>query len=195
MLSEFRRQTSERVAIVTEKRIAFPGDEGFSVFYPGSVVMVSAVDASGKADICTVGAWALVNGVPRLFGIAMCARPAGKTFWKRYTTTCIEQTGEFVINIPHTGLANAWGVCGSVSLTKDPDADKFALAGLTPAPAARVKAPLIAECPVNIECRVHAKLELPTHDWIVGEPVACHTRMEVAEGSRRLVWDSAAVLK
>ncbi len=172
-----------------EKRVSFPGDEGFTAFYPGSVVLVSAVDAAGKADICTVGAWALVNGAPRLFGIAMCARrPAGTYFWKRYTTTCIEQTGEFVINIPHAGLAKAWDVCGTVSLTKDPDADKFALSGLTAAPAAKVKAPLIAECPVNIECRVHSKLALPTHDWIVGEPLACHAA-EV-----KLLWENAPKL-
>jgi len=178
-----------------EKRTAFPDDPGFSIFYPGSVCLVSAVDAAGKADICTVGAWALVNGAPRLFGIAMCARAAGEYFWKRYTTTCIEQTGEFVINIPHAGLKDASDVCGSVSLTTRPDADKFALANLTAAPAAKVKAPLIAECPVNIECRVHSSLELPTHDWIVGEPLACHTAAEVADGKAQLVWDSAAVLR
>jgi flavin reductase (DIM6/NTAB) family NADH-FMN oxidoreductase RutF len=178
-----------------EKRVAFPGQPDFSIFYPGSVVLVSAVDASGRADICTVGAWALVNGAPRLFGVALCARPAGGYFWKRYTTTCIEQTGEFVINIPHRGLERAWEVCGSVSLTRQPEADKFALAGLTPAPAAVVKAPLIAECPVNIECRVHSRLQLPTHDWIVGEPLACHTAVEILEGNARLLWEHAPTLK
>ncbi len=172
-----------------KKTVSYPGEEGFSTFYPGSIVMVSAVDAEGKADICTVGAWALVNGVPRLFGIAMCTRQAGSYFFKRYTTTCIEQTGEFVINIPHSGLKKAWDVCGTVTLTTDPDADKFALARLTREPAAKVKAPLIAECPVNIECRLHSKLELPTHDWIVGEPVACHS----ADGVK-LAWDSAPEL-
>ena len=178
-----------------EKRTTLPDDPDFSPFYPGSVCLVTAVDASGKADICTVGAWALVNGVPQLFGIAMCARPSGNYYWKRYTNTCIEQTAEFVINIPHTGLQKAWGVCGSVSLTRQPEADKFALAGLTPAPAVKVKAPLIAECPVNIECRVHSKLELPTHDWIVGQPLACHTAADVVEGKIKLFWEHAAALQ
>jgi len=177
------------------KRTTFPGNEGFLPFYPGSICLVSAVDANGKADICTVGAWALVNGAPKLYGIAMCARSSGSHFWKRYTTTCIEQTGEFVINLPHAGLKEAWMLCGRVSLTEEPDADKFSLAGLTAMPAARVKAPLIAECPVNIECRVHSKLELPTHDWIVGEPMACHCDVEVASGRQRLAWESVAVLK
>ena len=178
-----------------QKRTTFPGEEAFSVFYPGSVVLVTAVDSDGKVDICTVGAWALVNGAPRMFGIAMCARSEGSYFWKRYTTTCIEQTGQFVINIPHAGLAKAWEVCGSVSLTKQPEADKFALAGLTAAPAAKVKPPLIAECPVNIECRVHAAMQLPTHDWIVGEPLACHTAVEVLDGQATLHWEHAPILR
>ena len=174
-----------------DKRVTYPSDSDYAPFYPGSVVLGSAVDAAGKADVCTVGAWALVNGAPRLFGLAMCARAVGQSYWKRYTTTCIDETGEFVINIPHLGMREAWNVCGSVSLTRRPDADKFALAGLTPAAAVKVKAPLIAECPVNIECRVHSRLELPTHDWIVGEPLACHTAADVAEGKAKLAWDNA----
>lgn len=178
-----------------DKRLTLPGDPGFAGFYPGSIVMISAIDKAGHADICTVGAWSLVNGDPRLFGIAMCARPAGKHFWKRYTTTCIEQTGEFVINIPHAGLAQAWELCGSITLVHDVNLDKFAKAGLTRAAASRVKAPLIAECPVNIECKVYDKLELPTHDFIIGEPVACHTSTEILEGKANLVWEHAPTLR
>jgi flavin reductase (DIM6/NTAB) family NADH-FMN oxidoreductase RutF len=180
-----------------DKRTLYPADEGFAAFYPGSVVLVTAVDRDGRADICTVGAWALVNGDPRLFGVALCARPSQthRYFWKRYTTTCIEQTGEFAINIPHAGLAEAWGVCGSVSLTRDPQADKFALAGLSRAPAARIAAPLIAECPVNIECRVHARLPLATHDWVVGEPLAYHAAREMLDGRRTLAWAPAPTLR
>ncbi len=178
-----------------EKHVTFPGQDDHKLwFYPGSVVLVSAVDSEGKVDICTVGAWALVNGDPKMFGIAMCARDSGGYFWKRYTTECIDQTSEFVINIPHSGLKKAWDICGSVSLTKDAEADKFELAALTRAPASVVKAPLVAECPVNIECRVHSRLELPTHDWIVGEVLAIHTAADVVDGICKLNWNSAADL-
>ncbi len=178
-----------------EKRILLPGCPDFSTYWPSSICMVTAVDAQGKVDICTVGAWSAVNGSPQMFGIAMCARSSGNLFWKRYTTTCIEQTGEFVINIPHAGLKKAWSICGEVSLTQQPEADKFALAGLTAAPANMVKAPLIAECPFNIECRVYAKLELPTHDWIVGQPLACHRAADIVEGRAKLVWENTVRLQ
>ena len=173
-----------------QKTITLPESPGFSPFYPGSICLVTAVNAAGRADICTVEAWALVNGSPRLYGIAMCARTSGQYFRKRYTTACIEQTGQFVINIPHAGLKKAWDICGAISLNDDPAADKFVLAGLTRAHALKVAAPLIAECPVNIECRVYSKLELPTHDWIVGEPLACHTATDV-----NLAWNSAPEMR
>ena len=174
-----------------EKIIGFPGQESWRGYSGTSVVMITAVDADGRADICTVGAWSLVNGAPPLYGIAMCTTSAGGNYFKRYTTTCIEQTGEFVINVPHEPLSKAWGICGTISLTKQPDTDKFALASLTRAPAVRVKAPLIAECPVNIECRVHSKHVLPSHDWIVGEPLAIHWARDVIEGRKKLEWNRA----
>ena len=163
------------------KQTRFPGQKGVSEFYPGSIVMVSAVDAEGRADICTVGAWSLSNGKPPMYGIAMCNKDIDQRFFKRYTTICIEQTGEFVINIPDINLRKAWGICGSVTLRKDINADKFALASITRAKPAVVKSPLIAECPINIECRVVDKLSLPCHDWIVGEAVAVHRGFEDAD--------------
>lgn len=174
-----------------DKVVVHPGGEDYRGYSGTSVVMITAVDAEGRADICTVGAWSLVNGVPPLYGIAMCMQSADGNYFKRYTTTCIEQTGEFVINVPDETLTKAWGICGTVSMTKQPDIDKFALAGLTRAPGTKVAAPLIAECPVNIECRVHGKHVLPSHDWVVGEPLAVHWARDVIEGRRRLEWNRA----
>lgn len=174
-----------------DKVVGFPGEEGYRGYSGTSVVMITAVDAEGRADICTVGAWSLVNGAPPLYGIAMCTTSAGGNYFKRYTTTCIEQTGEFVINVPDESLTRAWGICGSISLTRQPDADKFMLAGLTRAPAAKVSAPLIAECPINIECRVFDTLSLPSHDWVVGEPLAIHWARDILDGRTRLEWNRA----
>ncbi len=177
------------------KRSLFPGDPNFCPFYPGSVVLVSAADRNGKADVCTVGAWSIVNGDPLLFGIAMCQRASGTYFFRRHTTRCIDETGEFVLNIPHSELRQAWNICGSVSLTKTPDIDKFAMAGLTPVQGVKVGAPLIAECMINIECRVHSRMEFSTHDWIVGEPLVCHVAKGVLDGTLYLQWETAAVMR
>lgn len=52
------------------------------------------------------------------------------------------------------------------------DVDKFQEMHLTPQPSEKVKAPGIAESPVNIECRVTQVLELGTHDMFLAEVVA-----------------------
>ena len=52
------------------------------------------------------------------------------------------------------------------------DVDKYEEMHLTPQPSEKVKAPGIAESPVNIECRVTQVLELGTHDMFLAEVVA-----------------------
>ena len=65
----------------------------------------------------------------------------------------------------------------------------------TGTPAAKVRAPLIAECPINIECVVQKRVELGTHDWIIGRPVATHTASELADGSKKLYWEPAVCFR
>ena len=59
--------------------------------------------------------------------------------------------------------------------------DKFAATGLTPIPAAEVKPPLIAECPINIECVVRHELRLGSHDLFVAEVVALHADEKILD--------------
>ena len=74
-------------------------------------------------------------------------------------------------------------LCGIVS---GRDRDKFALTGLHPAPAALVSAPLIEECPINLECLTRHTLSLGVHELFIGEIVATHLDSEVVDGRGRL---------
>lgn len=78
----------------------------------------------------------------------------------------IEKTGEFVINLTNEKLAKACDYCGVVS---GRDVDKFKKTGLTPVPVENVKAPAIAESPVNIACRVVESHPLGSHTMFVAE--------------------------
>ena len=157
-----------------QKITVLKGQMSFSEFYPGSIAMVTAVDLEGWADICTVGVWALVNGKPPMYGFPLCNKDIDRRFFKRYTLTCIEQTKEFVINIPDLDLRRAWAKCGSISLRHDKSIDKFKLCGLEKGKPLQVKPPLIEQCPVNIECRLINIVAFSCHDWVVGEAVAVH---------------------
>lgn len=161
-----------------KKQTILTGQPGLTLFYIGSIAMVTAVDNEGRADICTIGDWAQCNVAPPMYGFALVNRDENEKVFKRYTLTCIEQTKEFVINVPDLNLQDAWMKCGTTSLRRNPNLDKFSLANLSRAASAVVKAPLIAECPINIECRFVNKLTLNGHDWVVGEVVAIHRAFE-----------------
>lgn len=88
----------------------------------------------------------------------------------------LKESMEYVINIPSDNLAKITDYCGIVS---GKNVDKFEATGLTPVPANRVKAPVIEECAVNIECKVKDILNYGSHDIFVGEIVAVHYNEEV----------------
>lgn len=134
-----------------------------NMLYPLPVVMVSASDKEGRDDIITV-AWAgTVCTNPPMVSVSI--RP------ERYSYHMIRETGEFVINLTTEKLAFATDYCG---VRSGRDVDKFKETGLTREKADKVRAPMIGESPVNIECRVRKVEELGSHHMFIAEVVAVH---------------------
>lgn len=134
-----------------------------NMLYPLPVVMISVADKAGKANIITV-AWAgTVCTNPPMVSISVRK--------ERYSYDILKETGEFVINLTTKELAFATDYCGVKS---GRDVDKFKEMHLTPIAGEKVKAPLIKESPVNIECRVTQVLPLGSHDMFLAEVVAVH---------------------
>ena len=135
----------------------------FSALYPMPLVLVTCVNEQGAPNIITLAYVGTVAAKPPQVAIAI--RPS------RHSHAAISQTGEFAINIPTEDLLPAVDQCGHVSATRT---DKFALTGLTPQPASQIQPPLIAECPVNLECKLTQTIPLGSHDLFIGEIVAVH---------------------
>lgn len=132
-----------------------------NMLYPLPAVMVSVADKDGKPNIITV-AWAgTVCSNPPMVSISV--RP------DRYSYHMIEETGEFVINLTTRKLAYATDYCGVKS---GRDVDKFKEMHLTALPGQVVKAPLIGESPVCLECKVKQMLPLGSHTMFVAEVVS-----------------------
>jgi len=141
------------------KQLWRPGN----MLYPLPVVMISVADKAGNANIITV-AWAgTICSDPAMVSISV--RP------ERYSHKMLVESGEFVINLTTKDLAYATDYCGVKS---GRDVDKFKEMKLTPIPASVVKAPMIEESPVNIECKVTEVKKLGTHDMFMAEVVAVH---------------------
>ena len=134
-----------------------------NMLYPLPVVMVSVADKEGKQNIITI-AWAgTVCSNPPMVSISV--RP------ERYSYNVLKETGEFVINLTTKELTYATDYCGVKS---GRDVDKFKEMGLTALPGKEVKAPLIAESPVNIECKVTQVIPLGSQDMFLADVVAVH---------------------
>ncbi len=141
------------------KEIWKPGN----MLYPLPAVMVSMADKDGRNNIITI-AWAgTVCTNPPMVSISV--RP------ERYSYPILKETGEFVINLTTRELVYATDFCGVKS---GRDVDKFKELHLTPLAASRVKAPLIGESPVNMECRVNKIIPLGSHDMFLADVVAVH---------------------
>ena len=131
-----------------------------TLVYPLPAVLVSCGDTPESYNLITVAWTGTICSDP-----AMCYISVRK---ERHSHAIIKRTGEFVINLTTRRLARATDWCG---VRSGRDYDKFKEMGLTAAAAKHVKAPLVEESPVNIECRVKQVMELGSHDMFIAEVV------------------------
>lgn len=134
-----------------------------TMLYPIPAVMVSCGEYGGKRNIITVAWTGIVCSDPAMLSISV--RPG------RFSYAMIRESGEFVVNLTTAAMARAVDWCGVKS---GRGVDKFAQMKLTPLPAKFVRAPLIGESPVNLECRVRDVRELGSHHMFVAEILAVH---------------------
>ena len=147
--------------------------------YPTPAGLVTSVDEEGNPNIITLGEIFNISiAHPVILGIAIRK--------VTYSHKLISKTREYVVNLPTASIIDKVRYCGSVSGS---DVDKFKESGLTALPAKVVGPPLIAECPVNVECKVLDILEIGDHDLFLGEAVAQHVNEEVLDENGKIVAD------
>ncbi len=132
-----------------------------TLLYPLPAVMVSCGDEPENYNIITIAWTGTVCSDPPMCYISV--RP------ERHSHALIRRTGEFVINLTTAALARQTDWCG---VRSGRDYNKFSEMGLHAEQGQVVKAPLIAESPLNIECRVVDIRPLGTHDMFLADVVA-----------------------
>jgi flavin reductase (DIM6/NTAB) family NADH-FMN oxidoreductase RutF len=123
--------------------------------------LVTCQGKEGKANIITISWGGILRTYPPLIGISVQRT--------RFSHGLIMETKEFVLNLPSEDILWAVDYCGWVSGS---DVDKFKETGLTPMPSRSVKPPTIAECFVNLECRVEDIISLEPYDLFIAEVVS-----------------------
>jgi len=124
----------------------FPLERAFTFVESGPVLLVSTCHKRQK-NLMTVSCHASLGFEPTL-GLALGP-------WNHSYAALLE-TGECVVAVPPANLLKTVVDIGNCSGSR---VDKFKKFGLTARKAALVKAPLVAECLKNLECRVVACLE------------------------------------
>ncbi|MBQ8827526.1 MAG: flavin reductase family protein [Clostridia bacterium] len=149
---------------------------------PLPAVMVSC-GTSEKSNIITIAWTGIISTVPPRTYISVLP--------ERFSYEIIKETGEFTINLPGSRLAKRTDLCGMKSGRKE---DKFKTCGFTKLAGEKVSCPSIAECPVNIECKVEQILPMGSHDMFIAKIVSVSADAEIIDSDGKLRMDKADVL-
>ena len=156
-------------------------------------VLTGVVVPRPIAFVSTISTDGILNLAPFSFFNAVASNPPTIVFSssrhtddkRKDTLSNIEQTGEFVVNVVVDDIAEAMN---RTSAEFPADVSEFELAGLTPAASDLVKAPRVAESPVNMECKLQQVIPLGQgdheHGLVIGEVVLMHVRDDILNGHR-----------
>lgn len=166
--------------INSNKLIWKPG----TLLSPVPAVMVSCRGSDARAaNIITIGWAGTVCSSPPMLSISV--RP------ERYSHKLIAESGEFCVNIPTKELAAQTDICGVKS---GKNCDKFHETGLSKGKSSKITAPIILECPINIECVVKKSLELGSHTLFLAEIVAVQVDKKFVNKDNKLDLEKAKLL-
>ncbi|PKB70576.1 MAG: hypothetical protein BZY87_10005 [SAR202 cluster bacterium Io17-Chloro-G6] len=159
--------------------------EGFNrvltgVIVPRPIAFVSTISTDGVVNLAP---YSFFNAVSYDTVVFSSSRNVGDK--SKDTLRNIEETREFVVNIVVDPIA---GAMNSTAAEYPEDVDEFAIAGLTHAPSEIVKAPRVAESPVNIECKLDQVVTIGSgeheHGLVIGTILLMHVRDDIIDGHR-----------
>jgi flavin reductase (DIM6/NTAB) family NADH-FMN oxidoreductase RutF len=150
------------------EKIEVPLSLSYRLMHPRHVVLVSCVDKAGKANAITL-AWSMPVSInPPIVAISIAP--------KRYSHQLIEETKEFVVNIPTMDIVRETLFCGRRS---GRTYDKFKETRLTPLPAKIVKPPIIKECVAHLECKLEEQITVGDHTLFTGRVLTAYANKGV----------------
>ena len=151
---------------------------------PAPVVMLSCGLPGEKPNIITLAWVGTVCSDPPMLSVSIRK--------ERWSYHMVKESGEFAVNLVPASLTKACDFCG---VRSGRDLDKFQTLGLTAEKAPNLSAaPLIAESPVNLECKVEQVLELGSHDMFVARIVGVQVDEALLDNKGALKLDRADLI-
>jgi flavin reductase (DIM6/NTAB) family NADH-FMN oxidoreductase RutF len=135
--------------------------KGSAILNPVPAVMITSQNSEGKANVFTVGWIGTACTRPPMITVAI--RP------ERLSYDYIKETEEFVVNLPPASMTQIVDYVGVISGKREDKIEKLKLALQ---PSEKVAVPSLADCPVNIECKLKSITPLGSHDLFLAEVVS-----------------------
>ena len=137
-----------------------------TLIYPMPAWLVGA-NVNAKPNFMAVAWGGIANGEPPMISLAIRHQ--------RYTLQGIRQTMTFSVNVPSSDMVRETDYCG---ITSGSRVDKVEVCKFKVFYGKLSNAPLIEQCPVNLECKVMHILDLGSHSLVIGRIEETH----VSEG-------------
>ena len=147
----------------------------------GQVVMLTCCNSEKSIKGIITASWvAPTSHEPLLISASIGNGEKGEGSY-RACHALINETKEFGLNLPTPKLTEA---ILKVGTTHSNEVDKFAETGLTTMQSNKIKAPMIEECFLNIECKVIDQFITGDHTVFVAKPIAAFMNDDVMIGGR-----------
>ncbi len=133
-----------------------------TLIYPMPAFLIGSL-VDGKPNFMTAAWSGIVNSSPPMLSVSLQHH--------RYTLKGIRENGVFSVNVPSTDLVKETDYCGIVTGSRE---DKTAVCKFDLFYGRLKLAPLIEQCPVNLECKAVHLLNLGSHTMVVGQIEEVH---------------------
>jgi flavin reductase (DIM6/NTAB) family NADH-FMN oxidoreductase RutF len=144
----------------------------------GQVVLITSCDPRHEVNGILSASWVTpTSHFPLLISISIGNGEVGSASDNfRASYALIQETNEFGLNLPSSGLIETVAKIGTLHSNM---VNKYAETGLTPMESKKIKAHLIEECYLNMECKVIDQYITGDHTVFIGEPVVVHLDADV----------------
>ncbi len=132
------------------------------ILFPLPTVLV-VTGTTENANIATIAWISILSGKPPTLGISVGT--------KGLTGEQILRNKEFTVNIATADIMKESDFCG---ITSGRDTNKFEKTGFVKMPSSVIQAPIIKQCPLNLECKLIDSKIVGTTNHFIGEIVETH---------------------
>jgi flavin reductase (DIM6/NTAB) family NADH-FMN oxidoreductase RutF len=145
--------------------------DGINVLYPTPTTIVGAI-VEGRPNFVTIAHIGIVNHAkPYLISISLNKR--------HYTNAGIKENKVFSVNLPSKDLVVETDYIGLVSGKNIDKSGVFELFN-----GKLENAPMIKDCPLNMECKLYDTYDTATHDLFIGEIVETYADESVLSNEK-----------